>query len=78
MVSFEGNNDNLDFSLSSEVYNDLNKTKESDKYEFILPNFNISKNFETNLNGTLSMSNTGYNKIYQTNISERILINNLI
>jgi len=78
MVSFEGNNDNLDFSLSSEVYNDLNKTKESDKYEFILPNFNISKNFETNLNGTLSMSNTGYNKIYQTNISEKILINNLI
>ena len=78
MVSFEGNNDNLDFSLSSEVYNDLNKTKESDKYEFILPNFTISKNFETNLNGTLSMSNTGYNKLYQTNINEKILINNLI
>ena len=78
LVSFEGNNDNLDFSLSSEVYNDLNKTKESDKYEFILPNFTISKNFETNLNGTLSMSNTGYNKLYQTNINEKILINNLI
>ena len=41
MVSFEGNNDNLDFSLSSEVYNDLNKTKESYRYEFILHNFNI-------------------------------------
>ena len=78
LISFEGNNDNLDFSLSSEIYNDLNKKNESDKYEIILPSFSVSKNFETDLNGTLSMTNTGYNKLYETNISEKILINNLI
>ena len=39
---------NLDFSISTEIYENLNKTKESDKYEFILPNFNIAKIFGIN------------------------------
>ena len=48
-INFQGSNDDLDFSISTEIYENLSKEKDSDKYEFILPNFNITKNIETGL-----------------------------
>ncbi len=77
-VKFEGYTENTDFNLSAEIFEDLNQSKNSDKYEFILPNFNLSKNLETSLSGTLSMNNTGYSKHYKTNINEKILVNDFI
>ena len=59
------------------MYDDLNKEKSSDKYEYIFPSFNISKNLQSNLDGTLTFNNIGFNKLYDTNVSEKILVNNL-
>ena len=45
VIKFEGSNDDLEVLISTEVYEDLSKKNENDRYEYILPNFNISKNF---------------------------------
>ena len=56
---------------------DLPLSSLSDKYQLILPNFELTKNFETRFNGSLEMSNLGYNKLFDTNINEKVFINNL-
>ena len=76
-LAFEGSNENLDFLLSTEVYEDLSKKNTSDRYEYIFPNLEISKEFETEMEGSLTFDNNGYFKQYDTDINETILINNL-
>ena len=76
-ISYEASNDNLEFNISSEIYEDLSKKKDSDKYEYIFPNFEISKEYSSDLDGTLTLSNSGYNKLFDTNISESIFVNNI-
>ena len=67
----------MELTISTEIYEDLNKENDSDKFEHISPNFSFSKIFETNLNGVLSIKNTGYNKLFDTNKKEKTFINNL-
>ena len=76
-IYFEGYNDDLDFNISSEIFEDLSQTKDSDKYELILPNFELTKNFETKFDGSLEMNNLGYNKLFDTNVNEKVFVNNL-
>ena len=76
-IVFDGFNDDLEFSISTEVYEDLTKENENDRYEYILPNFNITKNLNTDLAGLIELNSIGYNKIYETNVNEKILVNNL-
>ncbi len=76
-LNFTGNTNTVDFEISTEIYEDLTEENDSDKYEYIFPNFNLTKDFETSLSGSLSMNNIGYNKIYDTNINEKVLVNNL-
>ena len=77
----------LDFSLYSEdlqietemtVYESLDKNN-NDRYEFILPKINIAKNIEnkTDLNGNFKFNSNNYIKNYQTNVLEKININDL-
>ena len=42
-IEFEGSKDDFEFFINTEVYEDLTKENDSDKYEFIFPNFNLSK-----------------------------------
>ena len=53
-----------------EVYEDLAK-QDSDKYEYV-PNFSFSKV----LNESFTLNSKGYYKNYDTNITEKVLINN--
>ena len=76
-IEFEGSKDDLEFFINTEVYEDLTKENNSDKYEFILPNFNLSKVLETGLNGTMEIVSSGYNKLFETNINEKVIINDL-
>jgi LPS-assembly protein len=72
-------NDDLQFNADMEIYEDLTKEK-SDRYEFILPNYSLIRGLEnnTNLNGLFSLKSTGHMKNYDTNIKEKIFVNNLI
>ncbi len=76
-IGFEGSKDNLEFYIDAEMYEDLTKKNDSDKYEFIFPNFNLSKILDTGFKGSLELASSGYNKLFETNINEKVIINNL-
>ena len=50
-----------------------------DRYEFILPNYNLNKTIKTNnnLKGNLSFNSAGANYIYETNVVESQIVNDL-
>ncbi len=64
-------NKDLKFDANLDVYEDLTKT-DSDKFEYI-PNFSFSKI----INNNYIFKSKGYYKNYNTNITEKVLINNL-
>ena len=76
-ILFEGVSDDIDFSISAEAYEDLTKANDNDKYELILPSFDLVKEIDTDLNGSLTLNQSGYNKLYQTNVSENVLVNDI-
>lgn len=76
-LEFDLYSNNLMVNMNASIFEDLNKTK-NDRYEYLIPNINIIKNLNTNLNGNLNLvSNTSIRK-YNTNILEKINQNNLI
>ncbi len=64
--------------LGFEVFEDLSK-KKSDRYEYVFPNFNYEKYLYNNsdLNGDFIFNTRGFQKNYNTNSDEKILINDL-
>ena len=72
-LKLKANKEDLSFETKFEVYEDLTTDKDSDKYQFLLPGFELSKNFNNNLN----LVTNGYNKNYNTNVFEKVIINDL-
>ncbi len=72
-LSIKGDNKNLYVEAKVEAYEDLTKENSSDKYQYLLPSFELSKNFNNNLN----LESSGYHKNYDTNVFEKVLINDL-
>ena len=72
-ISLKGSKENLYIEAKAEAYEDLTKEKDSDKYQYLLPSFELSKNFNNNFN----LVSNGYHKNYDTNIFEKVLINDL-
>ncbi len=79
-MKFNASNDNLDIFAEISAYEDLTKEKDSDKFQYILPNFTISKliNNNSEINGNLNYQISGSSQKKDTNISESYLINDLI
>ena len=69
--------EDLSLDLNLTVFENLNIKKESDRYEYIFPNFNLYKVFKESeqSNGIFSLDTNGYVKKYDTNINERVMIN---
>ncbi len=63
-------NEEVTMSTNLDVYEDLTKS-DSDKYEYV-PNFSFSKI----INDNYTFNSNGYYKNYNTNITEKVLINN--
>jgi len=80
ILNFKANKENLSIETSLEIYEDLSIVKPSDRYNFIYPNVNILKTFNTeeNLNGNLSLATSGHQRQFDTNSEETVLINNLL
>ena len=78
-VKLNANREDLDFNASIEVYEKLDKAN-SDRYEFIFPNYSLNQNINTNENikGTLTFTSSGNNIMYDTNITEAQIINDLL
>jgi len=77
-LSFKGYNDTTEILLSANVFEDLNKEGDDDRYEYILPNIEISKKYDfLKLFNPIELNTKAYNKIYNTDVNEKVLINNL-
>ena len=76
---FDASSEDLNIFAELAAYEDLTKEKNSDKYEYILPNFTISKllNSNTNDKGRLNYKISGSSQKKNTNVSESKLINDL-
>ena len=69
--------DDYDLETSLEMYETLNGPN-SDRYEYVLPSFNFTKNFDlNNLNGSFNFNTTGHNTLNSTNVTTSIVSNNL-
>ena len=68
-----------DYKIFSElsIYEDLTKSKNSDKYQYVYPNFTLSKLIKTPFDekGKLNFETSGSNRKKETNINETHLIN---
>ncbi len=72
---FRGNSRDVDFETKVEAYEDLTEDKSSDKYEYILPSYKFSKRIPSNYNGNYEIISRGNYKNYNTNVFEKVLIN---
>ena len=70
-------NTNLDTNFT--IYEDLSK-KDSDRFQYILPNFTYTKNIEipVSYNGNFKFISSGFQKNYDTNKYESLLINDFL
>ena len=77
-IRIDAYKENLLLNLEFKVFETLSK-KDSDKYEYIFPAYNIIKELENNygMNGAFSFNSSGSLKNYNTNISEKTIINDL-
>ena len=75
-IDFNFIRDDLDIEITTEVYENLTRL-ESDRYEYIYPGFSVSKNIKETNRGNFSLESAGVNKLYNTNIYEKTLINDL-
>ena len=78
-VKLNLSSENLDIKSKFLVYEKLN-TSGNDKYEYLLPQIDLTKNLtnKTKLNGDFKFQSNNYIHNYETNINDRININNLI
>ena len=79
IVQFTGENNDFFLDTSFEVYEKMNNTN-SDRYEFIYPNYYLSKNFEidSSIFQNLDLISYGNQKKFSTNIYEGLQVNDLI
>ena len=75
---------NLQFKDSSlfssfKIYEDLSRNFH-DRYQYIFPEFSFSKNLDIprDYNGAFNFNTYGYNKHYETNITEAVLTNDFL
>ncbi len=78
-IKFDANKEDLDIFFEVSAYEDLTKEKNSDKFQYILPNFTISKllNNNSDLQGNLNYQVSGSSQKKDTNVTETYLINDL-
>ena len=74
---FRGSNRDMNLETKIEAYEDLTKDKSSDKYEYIFPSYEFSKRLKSNYNGNYEIISKGNYKNYNTNVFEKVLINDL-
>ena len=71
-----------DLSLETDfiMYEKLSDIPDSDKYEYVYPSYNLKKDLYTDLltSGSLSLSSNGHFKNYDTNVFEKVVVNDFL
>ncbi len=78
--SFEASKDDLAIETDFIVYEDLSDVSDGDKYEYVYPSYNITKDLYTNTltSGNFNLNSTGYIKNYDTNVFEKVIVNDFL
>jgi LPS-assembly protein len=71
--------DHKDYNLTAGMtsYESLGTSKNSDRFQYVLPYYNFSKILFSDLNGSLSFSSDGHNTLASTNNLKSLVSNNL-
>jgi len=75
--AFRGSSRDMDLEANIQVYEDLTENNNSDKYEYVFPSYKFSKRFSSKYDGSYELMSAGNYKNYNTNIYEKVLINDL-
>ena len=75
--TFRGSSRDMDLETNIKVYEDLTESNNNDKYEYIFPSYKFSRRFPSSYNGTYEFMSEGNYKNYDTDIYEKVLINDL-
>ena len=76
-IEFDLEHENYDFTSTFEMYETLNGSN-SDRYQYVLPSYNFSKNFNLEeINGSFNFNTYGNNTLNNTNISTTSVSNDL-
>ena len=78
-LKFDANNEDLGVSIDFQAYEDLSAGKSKDKYQYVYPNFLISKTLDTLSNeyGSFNYQASGFQKKRNSNISEKSFRNDI-
>jgi len=77
IMEIDLNHQNYDFTSSIQMYETLSGSN-SDRYQYVLPSFNFSKNFNLeNINGSFNFNSSGNNTLRNTNITTSSILNDL-
>ena len=78
-IKLNAQKEDLKLDVDFKIYEDLNKI-ESDRYEYVYPNYRLTKNFNISdhIPGKLNFITSGYSKTTQTNVHEKLMINDFI
>ena len=76
-LNWQLNDSNL--FTSFKIYEDLSRNYH-DRYQYVLPDFNFTKNIiiPDSYNGKFNFNSYGYNKLYNTNVTESALTNDFL
>ena len=71
--------ENAKFNTSFKIFEDLSRNYH-DRYQYVFPDFSFSKDIEipSSYNGKFKFNSFGYNKNYDTNITESVFTNDFI
>ena len=78
-ISLNGSREDLSFQSELHIFENLNK-KNSDRYEVIYPSYEIEKKLNSleSLNGNIFLKSNGFQKKYNTNVEEQVVVNDII
>ena len=77
MIKLDLEHENYDLTASFEAYETLSGSS-SDRFQYVLPNYSFSKNFEfENINGSFNFDSQGNNTLSETNKIKSIVSNGL-
>ncbi len=77
-IAYNFSKDDSYLDINASVYEDLRIKKNSDKYEYIVPNIMYGKTFFTENFGTLDLKSNAIHTHYSTNVYKTFLTNDVI
>ena len=75
-LNFDMSREDLSIKISADIYENLDLIT-SDRYEYVYPSFSVLKDINYFNTGDFTLNSTGINKQFDTNVSEKTLINDL-